>query len=269
MSSPAINYDEANVPSYTLPNPLQMANGASVLDDQTWFDQRRPEILRQFETEMYGKMPGRTGDEHAAVTKVDENALGGQATRQEITLYFTHKTDGPQLHLLLYLPNHGSPKPAPIFLGLNFGGNHAIDPDPGITLSTQWMRNNEAHGIHDHRASAASRGAEASRWPVERILARGYALATAYYGDLDPDFDDGFQNGVHPLFYQPGQTQPAPDEWGAIGAVGMGTEPDDGLFGDQPRHQCPAGGRHRPFALRQGSLVGRRPGSALRPGYFE
>ena len=222
MSSPEVNYDEANVPAYTLPDPLQMANGVRVLDAQTWFEQRRPEILHLFETEVYGKMPDRTGDEHAEVTATDENALGGQATRQEITLHFTRQPDGPQLHLLLYLPNQRSPKPTPLFLGLNFGGNHAIHPDPAITLSTAWMRNNEAYGIHDHRATAASRGAEASRWPVERILARGYALATAYYGDLDPDFDDGFQNGVQPLFYQPGQTQPAPDEWGAIGAWAWG-----------------------------------------------
>jgi hypothetical protein len=217
----AINYDEAKVPPYTLPDPLVMADGTRVTDGRTWLMKRRPELLRLFEGHVYGKMPGRLPGTTFEVTSVDENALGGKAIRKQITAYFTGRKDGPQMDMLLYLPRKG-PRPTRLFLGLNFQGNHAVSNDPGVKLSTQWMRDDPAHGVVNHRATEKSRGAEASRWQVEMILARGYGLATVYYGDLDPDFDDGFQNGVHPLFYKPGQTRPAADEWGSIGAWAWG-----------------------------------------------
>lgn len=215
------NYDEAKVPEYSLPDSLQNADGTTVGDAQTWQQQRRPEILRLFEEHVYGTMPGRPAASRFETVSVEKNALGGKATRKQITIHFSDDPDGPQMDLLIYLPNSGK-EPRPVFVGLNFFGNHTIHPDPGIALTRSWVPNNEEFGITQNRATEASRGMSAGRWPVERILERGYAIATAYYGDLDPDFDDGFQNGVQHLFYADGQTKPKANEWGSIGAWAWG-----------------------------------------------
>lgn len=216
----APNYDEAKVPKYTLPDPLVMQDGTRVTDAETWTKKRRPEILRLFETEVYGRTPGgRPKGMTWEVTSVEKNALGGKAVRKEVSVYFTGKKDGPKMDLLLYLPA-GAGKPVPVFLVPNFNGNHAVHADPGITLSKSWMR--PGPGVVNNRATEKTRGSEASRFSIEDALARGYGVCTVYYGDIDPDYDDGFQNGVHPIFYKPGQTKPAPDEWGTIGAWAWG-----------------------------------------------
>ncbi|MEX2264100.1 MAG: acetylxylan esterase [Bryobacteraceae bacterium] len=218
---PEANYDEAKVPKYTLPDPLMMANGEPVTSADAWRKRRRPEILQLFETHVYGRSPGKPKAMSSELTSIEKKALAGTAVRKEVSIFFSDKKNGPKMDVLIYLPANAK-GPVPVFLGMNFGGNHTVHPDPAITVSKQWVRNNPAAGIADNRASEKSRGASASRWAIEKILARGYGLATIYYGDVDPDFDDGFQNGVHPLFYKPGQTKPAADEWGSIAAWAWG-----------------------------------------------
>jgi hypothetical protein len=216
-----LTHDESKVPAYDLPDPLVLSNEARITDAETWVVRRRAEIMDLFERHVYGRAPGRPEGMTFELASVYAHALGGKATRKEVTIRFTGVRGGPRMDLLIYLPNN-RPRPVAGFVGLNFFGNHTINADPGITLSEGWMPDGKEYGVVDHRATDASRGVLARRWPVERILERGYFLATAYCGDLDPDFDDGFQNGVHPLFYKAGQTVPAADEWGTIGAWAWG-----------------------------------------------
>jgi hypothetical protein len=57
---------------------------------------------------------------------------------------------------------------------------------------------------------------------VEKILARGYGLATMYYGELEPDFDGGLEHGLRRQFLPAGKTEFEADEWGAIGGWAWG-----------------------------------------------
>jgi hypothetical protein len=216
-----VNYDESKVPKYSLPDPLTNIDGTRVVYGRDWTERRRPEILQLFQEHVYGKAPGRPLGAKAKVRSVVSDALNGKATRKEIVLTFTSHKETPKVELLIYLPS-GRTKPVATFLGLNFFGNHSIHSDPDITLSKNWMRNSEEYGVVNNRATEASRGTRASRWPVELILDRGYGLATIYYGDFDPDFDDGFKNGIHPFYLKPNQARPAVDEWGSIGAWAWG-----------------------------------------------
>ena len=212
MAEFVANYDEDKVPDYTLPDPLIFEGGTKVENPALW-ERRRAEILSLFETQVYGKMPGAAAGMHFETRFVNGDASEGIC--KEVRVYFSADAE-PRMDILIFLPKDVD-GPVPLFVGLNFGGNHTVHPDPGIALSEQWMRSKTA-GVVDHRATKAARGTAASRWPVERILARGYGLATIYCGDLDPDYDDGFKNGVHPLF----DRQNTGDDWGAIGAWAWG-----------------------------------------------
>ncbi len=217
----APNYDESKIPAYTLPALLSTQQGTPVTTARQWETVRRQEVFQLFEQHVYGKTPDQKIPVRFEVTSTTAGALNGLAIRKEITVHIGKDANGPKIYILLYVPVNRT-SPAPAFAGMNFYGNHTVWNDPGISLAHGWISNNEGFRITENKATEGSRGVRSSRWPVDKILARGYALATIYYGDTDPDFDDGFQNGIQPLFYKKGQSKPAPDEWGSIGAWAWG-----------------------------------------------
>jgi len=162
-------------------------------------------------------MPGPPEHLEVEVAGFDQQGLDGKAIRKEVILYFTEDRSGPAVNVLLLMPRgEKHAPPYPCFLAYNFNGNHTIHPDPGIRKSRVWPRRS---GSAPQVPGDETRGASASRWAVETILSRGYALATVYYGDVDPDFYDGFENGVHALYPK---LQERGDNWTSIGAWAWG-----------------------------------------------
>lgn len=215
------NYDEAKVPAYTLSDPLVFEDGTRVATPAEW-PRRRSEILRLLQDQMYGVMPDHPKIQRFVIRETGP-AFAGKALRKQIRLWFAEKDTGPFIDLLVYLPK--SDRPVPVFLGLNFNGNHTIHADPAIWLPESWVQSKNLTGTPaenpGNRATEAGRGTNAEAWQAEYLVGRGYALATVYCGDIDPDFNDGFKNGVHALFPAPGAERPG-NAWGSVCAWAWG-----------------------------------------------
>lgn len=204
--------------SRQLPDPLTCLDGTRVTSRELWETKRKPELKRLFQHYMYGYFPPPPKPEAVRFTveRQDEKYFGGKATKKEVTIRFGPEGT-PPMRLLVVLPNDR--KPAPVFVGPNFNGNHAVLNDPQIALPAAWMR--EGRGVENNRATDAGRGKDVGVWNIEHVVGRGYAVATFYCGDLDPDKPDP-ADGVHPHFYKPGQTAPAEHDWATIAAWAYG-----------------------------------------------
>lgn len=217
------NYEEANVPDYELPEVLRLSSGKRIRTAKQWETYRRGEILELFRQHVYGRIPSDVDSQ--VISEVREeasDALGGTAIRRQVRLYLSAKGEEPYIDVLIYLPRGRVDKgeAVPIFTGLNFHGNHTITLDKEVHVHGKWVRNDSRVGHKNNQANESARGKSEHRWQVQMLLEHGFGLATAYYGDMDPDFDDGWENGVHPLFKSSQSLKP--DEWGSIATWSWG-----------------------------------------------
>jgi hypothetical protein len=210
-----VNYTEAHVGEYTLPDPLKFANGKPVLDAQAWFKYRRPEIVRLFEENQYGRSPKRPLSLKFEVFDHGTPAFDGKAIRKQVTIYFSRDKSGPKLELLIYLPA-GANHRVPLLLNASFTANSSVVDDPGVKVGEVWDR------VKKQRVPAVKGGSRFGHLNVLPLIERGIGIATVNYADLDPDAPEAIPYGVRGLYLKSARHEPAPDEWGAIAAWGWG-----------------------------------------------
>ncbi len=181
----------APVDDLQLPDALLMKDGRRVASVAEW-PARRAEILELFTSQVYGRAPGLPEHVESSVVQEDPKAIGGIATLRRIAIKSTYAGRAHSFELSLFAPNG---KRSGIFLLLSTKPASATDP-------TRAIKN--------------------EYWPVESVLARGYAIATIQTDELAPDDKATFGSGVIRLFEGDASGARPPDAWKALAAWSWG-----------------------------------------------
>jgi lysophospholipase L1-like esterase len=198
----AANYDESKANPYpNLPDPLVLKNGRKVKTPKAWWKKRRPEIVADFDREIYGRVPNRT-------PKVTWEVIG--TTREMngdapvITKQFVGHVDNSSyplitvdIQLRLTTPSNATgPVPVMLEFGFGFGGPRG----PG-------------------RGAPAQPGDGGPDWQ-QQVLAKGWGYAIISPTSVQADNGAGLTQGIIGLVNK-GQPRKL-DDWGALGAWAWG-----------------------------------------------
>lgn len=205
------NTDEAKAGAYVLPDLLVTAKGAPVATARQWASRRR-EILALAQDNQFGRTPPAKIRPRFEVWERDAVGLNGLSTRSQIRIRFSDRPDDPVLHVLLHVPADAK-RPPPVVLSLSFEPNIMVLPEPGVDEATGW-------DLRTRKSVPGSRATPIGHLDVAALVRRGYAVASVYYGDIEPDFDGGAAFGVRRLF--PASAPRRADDWGAVGAWAWG-----------------------------------------------
>ena len=193
------NYDEANVPSYTLPDVLTSFDGQTIGTVEAWEAKRRPEIIRFFEQNMYGAVPEPPSPIEKSFKLLSENRelLNGLCTRKDVEITFKNQQGSVTMPLVLFVPTKASQKVPVILLA---GGSDIRRENLAMNDSQRYGRTR--NGI-----------------PLHQLMMRGIGVATVDYeafGRDDRNLEGIVSGGIIDLFLKPGQKSPQENEWGMI-----------------------------------------------------
>ena len=206
-----MNFTEANVGQYTVPDPLVLANGDKVTDARTWYEQRRPEVLALVEENVYGRAPAPRPDLAVDVFDAGTLAFDGKARRKQLTIYFSAARDTQYVDVVVYTPAAAEGR-VPLLVQIGWSPNNLAVQDSGLKVGRAWSAETKM------RTPATEGRPFGGVVDVPGIVARGYGVATFNYNDVDPDSRDSVAYGVRGLYLQDGAQEPAADEWGTVAA---------------------------------------------------
>jgi len=214
------NYDEAKVGAYVLPDPFVMLDRQPVRTPRDWWTKRRPEIVGLYRDYIYGASPPapRVSDLRCEALGDSELDSSRQIRLQRYRLWLKG-IPRPLTELAIFTPARAA-GPVPVFISPNFLGNQSITAAFDIPVTRAWVSPRPELGIDEQgRAGVASRGAQASRWPLSKITGHGWGLVSFYYGDLYPDRVGGRDTSIQPYF---GRDRGKGYSWGAIATWAWG-----------------------------------------------
>ena len=179
------NFDESKVRKYTLP-PLP--------DTREEWEKQRPAILQQFKDCIYGEMPPPPDRLELKLLSERNDALNGLALRREYRVYCKMNNGRSfDFDLMLYVPK--TVKKPPVFVYL-CGGNHYQSPEDDVRISRGAVSTKFSwHNLSTSRQRG--KGVDCYTLAVKR----GYAVASAAFGEIFPDNLDGFRKSIFRLFY--------------------------------------------------------------------
>jgi hypothetical protein len=210
------NYDEATANPYpVLPDALTLRNGKRVTTSAEWWNQRRPEIVEDFEREVLGRIPRTVPKVKWEVTKTAETTLGGRPVVGKQIIGHVDNSSYPDLsvdiQLTVVVPADAK-GPAPVMI--MFGGRTI----PEIAFPAP---------VFSGRAGAPGRGAPPAGPPpsadppaMEQLIADGWGFASLNPVSIQADNGAGLTKGIIGLANK-GQPR-KPDDWGALRAWGWG-----------------------------------------------
>ena len=165
-----------------LPDALTTFDGNRIENAQDWNNLRRPELLKAFASAIYGNPLQSPSAIEFKILERNDNALDGKAIRIQGDITCKDLKLPNPFRMLVYLPKSAAAA-SPVFIGLNFQGNHTITDDPEI-LIPKWAE------------QKFPRGNRADRYDLDLILSSGYGIATIHNADIEPDRPDARQSGI-------------------------------------------------------------------------